>query len=80
MRYSKKILLLAVGFLSSLGCQALNLDRCHPNSPYLRDSKPAYLCDAQMHCVLDPDRVNVEKLYFNQLINEIEAVYKDRTP
>ena len=80
MRCSLKIWLLAVACCSSLGCQALNLDRCHPKSPYLRDSQPAWKCDAQQHCVPDPDRINIEKVYLNQLITELEAVYKDRTP
>jgi hypothetical protein len=70
-------LLLAVGFLSSLGCQG-TLERCHPNNPYLKDYQPAYSCDAAMKCAPDTNRVNIEKVYFNQLLNELDDYYKAR--
>ena len=79
MRYSKLTsMLVGLSLLSLVGCQSLNLDRCHPKDPYLRNSLPAYVCDASMTCTLDADRLNIEKVYFNQLLNELDDYYKAR--
>lgn len=55
---------------------------CQGTSPYLRDLKPAYECDAQMHCtaIAKDQEVRIGTAYLKALLADLKACYKEKTP